>query len=501
MEARQRALIVAATLVTAVTRWLALSRTMWDWDESLFMLALRHYDVAAHHPHPPGFPLFIALAHLIRLDAFHALQAIAFVASIAIVPAMFLLARTLGADFATSLYAALLLAFFPNVWFYGGMALSDVPSMVLAIVAVALLLRERTYLLGAVLLGIAAGFRPQNLLIGLAPLLMLQKRAIAGGRDRGGDRRRQLRHRHREDRPGALLRSAARASGYIARTDSFQEPQRPSLIRIFDDFFIRPYRAPIINALVTLLVLIGLVRWRRGTIILLVTFAPFCLFAWLFLDRFSVSRFSIGYAPLFAFLAADALRGRRVQPFVVGLAIVMMVVWTTPALRELHAHPSPPAALAAWTRGHVPRDATLVAAPRMAPIVEALLGDYRRLKDDRPSAPWPKENARSSSATRTCPARRTSPARPALEPRAPALLRRLHRGSAARRLRRRLVLRGAGVAVEDHQFLVDDLPPGRWLTLRFYVPLDAEPPPTVTIVHDGRTIDRFVASSEIVERT
>src|SRR5213076_2587523 len=128
------------------------------------------------------------LAKLIPLDAFHALQAIVFVSSLFVFPAMFLLARELGADDVTAIGAGLLLSFFPNVWFYGGTALSDVPSMVLAITASALLLRgrrgARALIAGAVLLGIAAGFRPQNLLIGFVPFVaaFLAKRraAIAG---------------------------------------------------------------------------------------------------------------------------------------------------------------------------------------------------------------------------------------------------------------------------------------------------------------------------------
>ena len=72
---RQRTLLIAVTLATAVTRWLALAKTPWDWDEMLFMLAMRDYDVAAHHPHPPGFPLWIFFAdlvHALGLGEFHA---------------------------------------------------------------------------------------------------------------------------------------------------------------------------------------------------------------------------------------------------------------------------------------------------------------------------------------------------------------------------------------------------------------------------------------------
>ena len=67
--------------------------------------------------------------------AFHALQAITFVASLFVFPAMFLLARSLRASAPVAIGAGLLLAFFPNVWFFGGTAFSDVPSLVLVLVA------------------------------------------------------------------------------------------------------------------------------------------------------------------------------------------------------------------------------------------------------------------------------------------------------------------------------------------------------------------------------
>src|SRR2546428_3211011 len=175
----QRIALLVITLIVALTRWFALSRTLWDWDEALFVNAMRHFDGRQHHPHPPGFPLFIATAKLLRLvipDDFHALQGVNFLAAVALVPVMFFFCRELRASFNTSIIAALFLAFFPNVWFYGGTAFSDVPAIVLALLSAALFLRGcrsvPSLLLAAAVLGIAVAYRPQNLLVAIPPAAM-----------------------------------------------------------------------------------------------------------------------------------------------------------------------------------------------------------------------------------------------------------------------------------------------------------------------------------------
>jgi hypothetical protein len=401
--------------VVAVTRWFALSRTLWDWDESLFMLALRHYNVVEHHPHPPGFPLFIAAAKLFTLagfDAFHALQAVNLVAAVAIVPAMLFLGRELRAGFPVSIIAAIFLAFFPNVWFFGGTAFSDVPSMVLAMLSVALLLRgcrdPGAFFLGAAVLGIAAGFRPQNLVIGLVPAVLAawfqwRRRwthplvaflivsavvfvsygvavSLSGGWD--------------------VYRGAVKLhEQYIAQTDSFRSPLRPPLHLLVVEFFMR---MPAINTILMALVatsIVSFVRLRLHAWVILLSFGPFCILAWLLLDHFSASRFSIGYAPLIALLAADGLdvacsaasalsRGamdgrpglvtfREAESALAAVVTIVMIGWTLPALREVRAHLSPPFEAMQWIRANVDRrTATLYVHEGMQPYAEELLPDY-----------------------------------------------------------------------------------------------------------------------------
>lgn len=386
MDARERKVFFALTLAVAATRFLAISRSLWDWDEALFGLALRDYDVAAYHPHPPGFPLFVGAARLLTLagiDGFHALQALAVVASLFVFPAMFFLARELRASFFASIGAALFLAFLPNVWFFGGTAMSDVPSMVLAIAACALLLRgrrsPRALFLGGLVAGIAAGVRPQNLLIVFAPFVaafLVRKRetlraaliviaivaASYGGAvvATGG---------------WSLYREAlAHHAAYIRAIDSFLSPIRPPLWKVFDDFFFWPYRAPAINVVIIALALLGLRRTNR---LALAMFAPFAIFAWLELDFHSSSRFAIAYMPLYALLAANGAELlRRARGAVVAAVVALMIVWSWPALRTVRTSDSPPVAACYWIRANLPRGTTICVDESLGAHAALLLDGY-----------------------------------------------------------------------------------------------------------------------------
>jgi 4-amino-4-deoxy-L-arabinose transferase-like glycosyltransferase len=351
---RRSAVWITGALV-AVTRWPPLARTLWDWDEALFALAVRDYDVSLYHPQPPGFPLFIALAKLVPFhDEFRALQAIVFIAALFVFPAAYFLGCELGASFFVAFGSALVLAFLPNVWFYGGTAFSDVPSLVLSLLACALLLRgrrdARALIAGAIVLGIAAGFRPQNLLIGFVPFVLAfrapRRVAIIGAM--------LLAIILIASYGGAAIESGGWSSyrvmlraheQYIRTTDSFLAPIRPSLIKVADDFFLRPFRAPAINIILCLLALIALARRRAHVLLALAIFGPFLIFAWLYLDFHSTSRFSIAYMPLFAIFAAEGIDAlRKFRAFALAALIALLIVWTWPALMIVHRTISPPLA-------------------------------------------------------------------------------------------------------------------------------------------------------------
>jgi hypothetical protein len=394
----ERRLVWGVGLFVAATRLLAIARTAWDWDEILFCLGMRNYDIALHHPHPPGFPLFILIAKALRplvSSEFRALQAIDLAASMLLFPAMFLFARELGFRFEPAVIAATLIAFFPNVWFYGGTAFSDVPAMVAVVAAGGFLLRgcrdTRAIIVGSALLAVAVSIRSQNLLVGAIPL------AIGAW--------------HQRRRPGVLAAAAVVAvaivagsygwaiaetgsweryraavethRAYILATDSFLNPARPSLRILLFDFFLRQYAflglGYYISAFALVAVAISIYRMYSHVLILLLIFIPVCVVVWLMLDRYSVNRFSVGYAPLFACLSAEGMvmtagflwpqRRAAVASLLATIAVVASIAWTAEPLQIVRTTVAPSVAAAQWVQNEiVPRGSCLYTAHAMIPF-------------------------------------------------------------------------------------------------------------------------------------
>ena len=116
---------------------------------------------------------------------------------------------------------------------------------------------------------------------------------------------------------------------------------------------------------------------------MLAAFGPFCVLAWLLLDRFSVSRFSIGYAPMFAIFAADGIRrvcsGRLqpAEPLLGGALIIAFAVYTWPALTVARTTVAPPVLGVDAVRQHLdPRQTDLYVAFPMTPFIDYFLPNY-----------------------------------------------------------------------------------------------------------------------------
>jgi 4-amino-4-deoxy-L-arabinose transferase-like glycosyltransferase len=105
-------------------RWPLRSRFPYEWDSASYILGARHFDVYRHHPHPPGYPLYVLILKGMRfftadLNAAQVVVAFAFTGAATI--GMYRLARRwYGAS--AAVFAAALLLFSPPVVLYNAVA-------------------------------------------------------------------------------------------------------------------------------------------------------------------------------------------------------------------------------------------------------------------------------------------------------------------------------------------------------------------------------------------
>lgn len=168
--------ILLLSLVTLITRLPFRSSHLFDHDSVQFALGMRQYDVYLHHPHPPGYFLYIQTAKLIDYfvrDANASLVWLSVIASVLLVVSAYSLASALT-DRRDGRWVALLTITSPMVWFHGEVALSYIVAAFFAnwigLIAWKLIQGDRRWLyLSPVVLGVAAGFR-QDLILFLGPV-------------------------------------------------------------------------------------------------------------------------------------------------------------------------------------------------------------------------------------------------------------------------------------------------------------------------------------------
>jgi hypothetical protein len=375
---RQTRIFVIIAVAIALTRLAAIAQSFFDWDEVLFMRGVLNYNVG-NSPHPPGYPLFVLAAkgvHVLVASEFRSLQAVVTASAMLAFPALAFLALELGLPFAVAISGAALFAFLPNVWVFGGTALSDVPGAVAAIAASALLLRgrrdPRALVAGAALLGVAGGIRPASLLIGAVPALLGATAQF---------RARRFATIATAVAAGALIVAASYLGAALASTsvadyldavriqsqwvrdvDSFQSATRPPLYEVAWTFMARPFgqwqQMAALLGLALLSLAVAAAQRRTPPWLALATFLPMAMFSWLLLDVTTSGRYAIAYVPMHALLAADGLAAltlHRTRLFA-GASVVLIAAfatWTWPAVRLQAGSDSPPVAAMQWVRDHL----------------------------------------------------------------------------------------------------------------------------------------------------
>jgi hypothetical protein len=333
--------------------------TLEDIDSINFAFGVVHFDVAAHQPHPPGYPVFIALGKaatsILRLAHVSApeVRGLALWSALfgaALVLLVYRLFRALapGAAPTSAAWATVVATLSPLFWFTALRPLSDTAGLAGAVAAQALIVptitgvgQPRALIAGAFIAGLAIGVRSQTFLLTL-PLLGLALAVPAS----------RLHARDRVTATGAVLLGAlvwaiplvvasGGLSSYAAALGSQAGEDFSGVVmlwtmrtaRVAVDAliysFLWPWGGPIAGSLVLVAACAGTLRMIRNApralAVLLVAFVPYAIFHLLFHETITV-RYALPLVVPLAYLAVQALEwtGRGVT----AAGAIGFVVWS-----------------------------------------------------------------------------------------------------------------------------------------------------------------------------
>ncbi len=169
--------LVLLTLASRVPLW---RDYLFNWDAANFALAVLHFDVREHRPHPPGYFYFVALGWVVNLalhDPPRSLTLVSTLLSAGAVLATYLVGRTVAGGRAAGVAAAVLLLTSVTFWAYGLVGLAY-PALAFFGALVSLAAFGGRPLLASAALGVGSGFRPDLVLL-LGPLWVWSLRRAA----------------------------------------------------------------------------------------------------------------------------------------------------------------------------------------------------------------------------------------------------------------------------------------------------------------------------------
>ena len=384
----RRARVAAAVALAAYALVLFLLRpaTPFEWDEVLFQQALDRYDVAEHSPHPPGYPVYVAAARVLRVavrDPLLALQLVAIVSAVATLVALARMARSLGAPAAAGIGAAAITAATPAFAFHANVGLSDVPATAAVVAAFCCLIPaledDRSLRWAAFAAALALGVRPQLIAV-MAPLgLFVVIRAARGRRwaALGWAAAIGVAVTLACWLPAVLVTGTGRfvtawrelAAWTAVVERSFRLPHAP-LREICAFWLLRPFGSRASAALFWALVGVGGWRWwrigRRDLVLVAATASATFLAVGAFTMNFTTAvRYVLPVIPFLALLAGGVLTARGRAGRVTGIAAAAVLClsaagWVAPVL-ALRREPAPIWDGLSWVTRHFdPRTTTVV---------------------------------------------------------------------------------------------------------------------------------------------
>jgi hypothetical protein len=352
----QRSAGVALLLLFLAAHLAFLPRTLEDIDSVNFALGVRDYDIARHQPHPPGYPVFIALAKMstvtlraagIEAAGARGLAILSALAGTAAIPALFLLFRRVEGRERLAWCATLIVAASPLFWFSALRPLSDMLGFAAVVWVLALSSGNpspRRAALAALLAGIAIGIRIQTAALTVPALaLMLLARpavrsvSIAAAAFVAGVLAWALPMLAASGGPAAYLQALQSQAGEdLSGVVLLWTHHQASLaVRALLNTFVWPWDWwP--GMAVCVLAAAGAARiaWRSPRVVgaIAVVFGPYAIFHLLFQDT-QETRYALPLLPVIAYAAMAALEGlpgKALPAAVIGIAAISLVQ-TAPA--------------------------------------------------------------------------------------------------------------------------------------------------------------------------
>lgn len=413
---------VGLLILCILTRIIAIPASLWEWDDMLFAHALHKYDLVAHSPHPPGFPVFVAMtrvAYWIIGDEHRALTTIAFIFASLVAPALFYFYREVFEDRRIAFAGALLGCFAPNVWVQGSAGRSDGVAFTLGIIGLTLVIQgfrsQRSLIAGCAVFGLAMGVRT-TLLPVMGPVIALVFIALL--------RRREWRCVVTALLVGAIFilvwfvpliykvtwpvyRSVMNNhSQYIFETDTIFSPGQTSWLFLFyrfRRFFVHIWGAKWILEIIYLFSILGLIalaiRRQWKTIgMMAIAFLPYLIFTIILNTPLGGPLYSLPYIPFFIGLAACGLimipsslfySGRwkvlKNSGMVLSICLTMTIAgWTYPIIRLLHGETSPPVRAFDYLKKTLKPDSQLLFYDDLfSPYVSFYLPNYKVIEYEK----------------------------------------------------------------------------------------------------------------------
>ena len=391
--------LIFVNAVLALALSLSMPASPWEFDEPLFFQALQRYDPGAHHPPPPGYPLFIGAGNLARMvmpSDFEALRAVSLAASAIAFLMLALAFRNLSGDLTTGTVGAALFYFSPVMLVHATLPISEPGA--LALLATALYFAGRSSPAWfAVFAALTVGWRIQFAIF-VVPLFLVAVVLMPRGRDRG-------------IALGAFtlvclawLVPLAIAVGGVAQMVQFETGQGQyfaaqdanearggwTTAMIATRFIAHPWGLKIgslpLLALAAAGALVALMR-RRLPVALTAAGAAYIAFALWGMDPADGVRYAIPFVLVTAFFAsvgAVAAARRLSLPVALlpALFAAVSLVYVSPVLSQRRASASPPLRAIEHARASYPKGAVAIYELPLWPHATYFLRDFSPLRLD-----------------------------------------------------------------------------------------------------------------------